>query len=399
VSTQSGRADKPAPGALVRPLTILHLISHMHPGGRAATALRQARLLAGCGHRVLVGCVRGSAAEERARAMGLQVFADFRFRRGFRPAGFWHDCRLVASRCNIHGVDIVHTHHSAESWVGCVGVWLASRRPALIRSRGIVVPVKPHLFNRLLHNQLSDCVVAPSHVIYDQLRALPGFDPGKVALIPDAVDTTRFHPQTDGQPVREEFGVPRDAPFVVMVARLEPVKGHEVFLTALAQLAQTMPDLRALCACDERAPGVLAATVERARAAGLGERTLVFTGLRTDVERVIAAASVIALPSLGSEGSSRVALEAAASGVPVVASAVGCLPEVVEEGVTGMLVPPGDPRALVEALRLLLHDPALARQMGRAARARAETLYHERLMAERLEGLYRRAGERRKGLR
>ena len=81
-----------------------------------------------------------------------------------------------------------------------------------------------------------------------------------------------------------------------------------------------------------------------ARELGCPEDVLAFTGLRDDIEKVIAAATCVALPSLGSEGSSRVALEAAASGVPLVASSVGCLPEVVQDGATGLLVPPGDSR-------------------------------------------------------
>lgn len=375
-----------------RMLTILHLVSLMGLGGRCATALRQARLLAARGHRVLVGCIAGSTAAARSRELGLQVCDGFRFRRGFSPLSFWRDCRLLAGICAARQVEVVHTHLSQETWAACVGVRLCGRRPLLVRSRGVVVPVRPHVFNRLLHNRWSDQVVVPSRVILEHLQSLPGFDPDRVSLLPDGVDLARFSPQADSAPVRAEFGVPPEAPFLVMVARLERVKGHAVFFSALAKLLrdQAVPGLRALCACDERTPGEFDKTVRLARELGCSDQALAFTGMRDAIEKVFAAATCVALPSLGSEGSSRVALETAASGVPIVASAVGCLPEVVQDGETGILVPPGNAEALADALAGLLRDAGHAKEMGRAARKRAEELYDENVMAQRLEEVYLR---------
>ena len=361
-------------------------------GGRAATAVRQARLLALRGHRVLIGCLPGTWAEQRARELKLTVFPEYHFRRGFRPLDYLADCRRLAACCNEHAVDVVHAHVSQESWVACIGAGMARRRPAVIRSRGVVVPIKPHLFNRWLHNRLTDQVVTPSRVIYDRLCALPGFRADKVSCIPDGVDIERFASTHDGAAVRAEFGVGQ-LPLVLMVARLEPVKGHAVFFAALAQLAQRVrdgkaPDFRALCACDERTPGVFAATVAAAKSLGLDAPLLQFTGMRTDIEQFYAAADAVVLPSLGSEGSSRVALEAAAAARPVVASSVGCLPEVIEAERTGMLVPPGDAGALAGALAALLSDRERCRKLGLAARTRAEALYDERRMIEKLEAVY-----------
>jgi glycosyltransferase involved in cell wall biosynthesis len=346
--------------------------------------------LAERGHRVLIGCIGGSTAAQRCREMGLRAIEGFQFRRGFRPLSFWRDCRLLSACCAAERVDVIHAHLSQETWVACVGARLCRPRPVLIRSRGVVVPVRPHVFNRLLHNRFSEHVVVPSRVIYEHLLSLPGFDRRKVSLLPEGVDLSRFSPHADGSTVRAQFNVPPGAPFVVMVARLERVKGHEIFFRALAKLLRerTVPGLRALCACDERAPGAYERTVGQARELGCPGEVLAFTGMRDDIEKVIAAANCMALPSLGSEGSSRVALEAAASGVPLVASSVGCLPEVVQDGATGLLVPPGDPDALAGALARLLNDAARAKQMGQAARRRAEALFDEKVMAERLEQIY-----------
>ncbi|HYG73487.1 MAG TPA: glycosyltransferase family 4 protein [Planctomycetota bacterium] len=387
-----------------RKLTILHLVSLMGIGGRCATALRQMRLLAARGHTVLVGCLPGSTAAERSRAMKLEVFDSFRFKRGFRPLDFFHDTALLRQICDSRKVDVVHAHLSQESWIACLGIGRKrrSQRPAVIRSRGVVVPVKPHAFNRWMHNTLTDHIITPSTVIYDGLRKLPGFDAQKISLIVDGVDTERFKPENDGAAIRAEFNIAPDASLVVMVARLERVKGHEIFFKALAKLVRdnSVPGLRALCACDERTPGMLAKTIEAARAEGLDEKLLQFTGMRGDVENIFAAADVIALPSRGSEGSSRVALEAGASGKPIVATSVGCLPEVIQHGATGMIVkatPPQngsgnlmniDPTEFAAALAGLLKDRAASRQMGEAARKRVKELYDEQKMVERLEAVY-----------
>ena len=378
-------------------LSIFHLVSLMGRGGRAATALRQIRLLSARGHRVTVGCLADSTVEAAAREMGLEVFSDFQFRRGFKVGAFWGDCRRVSTRCDLNKVDILHTHLSQESWAGCFGSRMAARRPVVIRSRGVVVPVKPHYFNRLMHNRWTDHVVAPSRTIFEHLCSLPGFNREKVSLIPDGVDIARFSPQVDGTAIRREFNIPESAPLVVMVARLERVKGHEIFFKAVAEMIRSgkVTGLRALCACDERTPGAYEKTIALARELGADAATLTFTGLRADAEKIIAAADVVALPSLGSEGSSRVALETAASGKPLVASSVGCLPEVVENGVTGLIVPPGDPSALAAALQKVLLDPASARTMGAAARKRAETLFDENIMVERLESLYQNEAAKR----
>jgi glycosyltransferase involved in cell wall biosynthesis len=382
-----------------RALNILHLVSLQGMGGRAATALRQIRLLAARGHHLMVGCLPGTSVESRSRQMGVEVFPDFQFRRGLHPKSFWHDCRRLVEICDTRQVDVIHAHLSQESWVACLAARLPSRRPVVIRSRGVVVKIKPHAFNRLMHNTLTDTVVTPSRVIYDHLCALPGFDATKVLLIADGVDLERFSPANDGGGIRREFGIPPGAPLAVMVARLERVKGHEIFFNALAQLLQNqrVPGLRALCACDERTPGALDAAVRQARELGVPEDVLQFTGMRPDVENIIAAANVIALPSLGSEGSSRVALEAGAGGIPVVASSAGCLPEVIQNGQTGRIVPTGDAAGLADALQELLNDPAAARRMGAAARLRVKSLYGEQQMADQLEALYIRALAQREG--
>jgi glycosyltransferase involved in cell wall biosynthesis len=259
------------------------------------------------------------------------------------------------------------------------------------------VPILPHFFNRFLHNQLTARVIAPSRVIYEHLTHLPGFDVDRTVLLPDGVDLEKFSPKQRSEKIRAEFGVAENVPWIVMVARLQKVKGHEVFFKALRwmldqpSVCDNAPSghFRVLCACDERTPGALDATIKLARDYGVPESLLTFTGMRDDIAAIMASADVLVLPSLGSEGSSRVGLEGGASGVPIVASDVGCLPEVIIHRHTGLIVPKNDPHALGQSLLELCQHLDRARLMGQDALAHITAHYDERVMIERLEDVYR----------
>lgn len=158
------------------------------------------------------------------------------------------------------------------------------------------------------------------------------------------------------------------APFVGVLARLDPVKGHDVVLDAARLLKRGFPELRFLCAGE-------GALLDRLRwqlaPLGLAE-SVRFLGRVPDAWAFLAGCRIGLVASTGSEAVSRAALEWMAAGRPLVATRVGGIPDLVEDGVTGVLVPPGDAPALAGALRDLLSNPARAEAMGRAARERWE---------------------------
>ncbi len=162
-----------------------------------------------------------------------------------------------------------------------------------------------------------------------------------------------------------ELGVSRDVPLVAIVARLVPIKAHEMFLRAAARVRERLPTSQFLVVGDgERRQALETLAGEL----GLGA-SVRFLGWRRDLERVYADAWVVALTSRN-EGSPVSLIEAMAAGRPVVATRVGGVPDLVEEGVTGHLVPPGDADALARAMTDLLLDAGRRRAFGQAARAR-----------------------------
>jgi glycosyltransferase involved in cell wall biosynthesis len=237
-----------------------------------------------------------------------------------------------------------------------------------------------------------DRLVAVSRAIVAKLRS-EGRDTVPVELIYNGVDLSRYDHQEACCTLPEEYGFAAGTPLVGVVARLEPEKGHPTLLEAWAQVLEGVPEARLLIVGEGSRREALE---EQARGLGLlgdecdGDRCVgtrharpgakvVFTGRRDDVPAVTAALDVAVLPSYR-EAQGMVILEAMALSRPVVATSVGGIPEMIEDGVTGMLVPPRDPTALAAAIRRLLDDHPLADTLARAG----HDLVHERFCLERM---------------
>jgi glycosyltransferase involved in cell wall biosynthesis len=206
------------------------------------------------------------------------------------------------------------------------------------------------------------------------------------------VDTERFVPSADRRAeVREQLGIPPEAPVVGTVSSLNPMKGVEHFLDAAALIAAARPETRFVVVGGAPASHRAYGERLRRRADELAlPRPVVFAGERADVERWYPAFDVDLITSLRrSEGTTTTAMEAQACGVPVVATRVAAVAEVVEDGVAGLLVEPEQPRAIAQAVLRLLDDDPLRSRMGGAGRLAAV----ERFDAEHAADVYVEAYE------
>lgn len=208
--------------------------------------------------------------------------------------------------------------------------------------------------------------VSVANAVYlHQDRCLPE---RKIRLIRNGIDVQALQHEIAAQPdPRPEFGIPTGEVLLVCAARLEPQKGHAVLLDALARL-QTEGSISFRLVC--LGEGSLRARLQQqAQCLGLGARVL-FPGYCRHVAAWLAVAGVFVLPS-HYEGLPLAAMEAAAAGCPIVATAVDGTPEVISDGRNGLLVPPGNARALAHALHRLIADPQLRCQLGEHGRQRA----------------------------
>ena len=316
-------------------------------------------------------CPPGSASEERARALDIEVFS-VRMRGDLDAAA---TLRIKAG-LRERDVQLVHLHTGRATWLGG---W-AARAVGLpaITTRRMDRPVRSGVKARLMYEGLTLRTAAISGCVAEQLLA-GGVAPGRVVLIPSAVDPAELAPGRPRGAVRDELGAGPDEVIVLALGALVKRKGHDVLLDALDRL-DPRPIVWIAGDGEERKALEL-------KAGRLGDRVRLL-GKRADVADLLGAVDLVAMPSRA-EGLGVAALEAMAAGRAVVASAVGGLAEVVVEGRTGLLVPPGDAPALAAALGRLVEDADLRTRLGAAGPGRvAEGYLAEQMVASYLE-LYR----------
>jgi glycosyltransferase involved in cell wall biosynthesis len=238
---------------------------------------------------------------------------------------------------------------------------------------------------RVLDRQLiargADRFIAVSREDRRRMIEVEGIPAERTLFIPNGVPPPGPPSAAD---VRAELGIAANTPVIGSVGSLYPVKAFDVFLRAAASLLGEWPDLQVVIAGvgPERA-----ALEDLAGALGLGT-TLRLLGHRTDVPDVLRALDV-AVCSSSSEGCPLSVIEYMQAGLPIVATAVGGIPDLLESGIHGLLVPPRDPQALATALAALLREPARARSMGARARQRQRAEFDIEVLVRRVEDLYR----------
>jgi glycosyltransferase involved in cell wall biosynthesis len=286
--------------------------------------------------------------------------------------------------------DVVHVQHPLERHLFVRHVRRVERQrwPVVVTAHSFFGEHSPAVIETLMAPNLrsADRVIAVNPHIAEQAVEL-GAAPDRVRVIRSGVDTRRFQPR-DRSPARRRLGVPDDTRLVLFVGNLEPRKQVHVLLDALASL----PSGQLAVVGSGESAGVQDQTqrlLRQTRSLGL-ELRVRFLGRVADVELMdwYAAADVFALPS-SSEAQGIVALEAMASGLPVVASAVGGLLGTIDEGSSGFLVPSGDAGALADRLRLLLERPELRAQIGTDARAAVEREFTWQKAVEATSEVYR----------
>ena len=282
-------------------------------------------------------------------------------------------CRTVRAT----GATLLHANGSrAMLYAGLAG--LLTGRPVIWHLR--VWRSDPKL--DWLLARLATRIIAISKAVRARLRPWPAAH-RRCVVVPNALDLEAFVPSRDPESVRRSIGIPSSVHAVGTVGRLVPFKGHEYLLEAFAQLRYDYPAIRLLVVGDGPRR---AALEQQARALAMAE-VVHFTGHREDVPDILSILDVFILPSIA-EDFGRVLIEAMAMERPVVATRGGGVPEIIEHGVSGLLVPPADPVGMADAVRSLLADPVQGRAMGRAGRQCVERQFNLQRHASLVEALY-----------
>ena len=264
--------------------------------------------------------------------------------------------------------DIIHAHDPHGVAMAALALSLGAgskqggRAPALVASRRVDFHLKGNSFSRWKHRQV-DCFIAASEAIRLMLVA-DGIPDEQTVTVHEGIDVERVV-STEAVNVHEAFWLPHDAPVVGNVAALVPHKGQRHLVEAAHLVVQEIPDVRFIILGE----GELREHLERQVREHHLEKHVLLPGFRTDVLGCIKGFDLFVMSSV-TEGLGTSLLDAMAASRPIVATTAGGIPEIVEHGLNGLLVPPRDHPALAAAIVRMLKDPDLRRQMGAAGFAR-----------------------------
>lgn len=293
--------------------------------------------------------------------------------------------RQIAALIRRGRYDVVHVHTfpsslftAAASLIAPKPVYVFSEHNAYNRRRDqpLLKPLDQFIYSR--YHAVIGVSQAATDALIDYLPSLKS----KAYTIPNAIDPARYRlPDAERAAARAELGLTPDEVMIFWAGRLEHVKGIDVLLEAVRCVRPELPQMRVLLA-----GGGTQSDAIQVSAADLHAHVR-FLGFRSDMPKLLAAADICVLPSRW-EGLPISLLEAMAASKPMIASAVGGVPEVIDHARTGWLIPPDDVNALADALRTLIASPDVRAQVGTAARAEVEAHYALETCVERLIHIY-----------
>ena len=359
---------------------VLHLCESSDTGGAESVLVNLVESLDESRYRSVVcllsdGWLKGQLEKRNIETVVIPQPYSFDFRWLFRLY------RLLKER----SIDVMHSHEFATNVYASV----------LSSVTGVPVIATAHGKNyygekwrrRLAYRFVArqSVMVAVSEDLKGFLAQRIGIPPGRIRVVHNGIDLSRYKVQERSYAVRAELGISAGQRVVGTVGNLFAVKGQTYLLRACKAVASAFPDFVLLVAGEGEEWGPL-----EKEASDLGLAANVrFLGFRDDVPSLLQAMDVFVLPSL-SEGLPLSILEALALQKPVVATNVGGIPEILQDGVTGYLVSPRNPESLAEKILLLLRDPQIAANMGRAGRKRVEDAFGLDRMVREYQSLYER---------
>lgn len=370
-----------------RPLRIRHVIDSLGRGGAERLLCAYAPGLARLGHEVDVVVL-----QERNGNFMRQTLEDAGIRVTLAPVSRLRrldQVRALHATLQQGTPDLLHLHLEFASLLGALSA--ARTRTAVVTTlhtlespsdlgwdglrRWLMYQAIAHLSDKLI------CLTDRNAAIARQI----GLGRARITVLPNGVEIEKFDapPQTDRRALRAALGIPLEAPLVTSVCVLRPEKGLDRLVDVVPALLQRVPDVHVLIVGDgpER-PGL----EQRVSANGLTGRVH-FAGYRTDIADLLRASDVFVLPTLF-DAQPTVIMEAMAAGLPVVSTVITGIPDLIDDGVHGTLVPADDRAALASALIALLEDPARAQALGRAGRERVRREFSMTQQIEKLAQLY-----------
>ncbi|SHG42975.1 N-acetyl-alpha-D-glucosaminyl L-malate synthase BshA [Thermosyntropha lipolytica DSM 11003] len=366
----------------MKKIKVLHLIGGGEIGGAERLVLTLLKLLNRDRYEPYLICLCPGPFASLARANGIKADTI-----AMRHKLDISTIRPLREYMRQKGIDIVHTHGVRANLVGRIAAHkeklpvvttFHSRLSYDYDSR--LAALVATLLTRMT-NRYTDRFIAISYAIKEEILAM-GVPDSKLQVIHNGLDTDKFKSNRDEKEVKRELGLSPDKKIVTMIARLHPVKGHKYFILAAREVMQHTKEVQFLIIGE----GSLRPELEQmVRELHLEEEVLM-PGYYNDIEDIYRISDLICVPSL-MEGLGLVVLEAMFFRVPVIATRVGGIPEIIEDGKDGILIPPEDHRALAEKIIRLLEDELLRKRLTDNALKKIEKFTMEN-MTKQVEAIY-----------
>lgn len=346
-------------------LNILQLISVRWYNACAHYAVTLSLGLARRGHSVLVVGDRDGPPIREAKKRGLEVFEEINLSTQ-NPFEFVGNIFRLKDLLTKRNIEIVNVHHGEGHTLGALTKSLNRLRVPLVRTRGDVRPPRNDVFYKWLHRHGTDAVIATNQALRNGYLDRLNMRKEQVSLIPLGIDEKEFKPTGRKSSLRQKYGVGENCIVVGLLGRLSPVKGHLDFIEAAGIVVERFPETRFIIAGGE-AQLTLSGLKRQIDNSGLS-RNFILLGVVEDVRELLEILDVGVVASVGSEAICRQALEYMAFALPVVGTDINAVPETIQDGVNGYVVPPGRPGKMAAAIEKLLLDPDLRRRFGESSR-------------------------------
>ena len=320
------------------------------------------------------GCLQRSGDfVKHFQALNIPITA-FPIRKLYHPETFRQQLKFAAF-LRSERIQIMHSYNFYSNVFAIPAARMAGVPVVLasIRDRGVYLTPAKKLFQKTICS-MADKILVNADSIHDWLQE-EKYPAAKIRVIKNGIDMSLYEEPVRRGELRKEFGIPADAPLIVMLSRLDPKKGVVDFIHAAAQITRLRPEVFYLIAGENLQTQTNSLShdadfhrelIQLVESHGMKDK-IIFAGHRPDVPQILAESTVSVLPS-HSEGLSNTLLESMAAGVPVVATEAGGNPELVRAGITGLLVPPQAPQLLADAIVKILEDKNMARRMSEQSR-------------------------------
>lgn len=328
-----------------------------------------------------IGCRPDSALHRRERSLQSTV-VPIRIAGDIDPITIWKIYRLITHR----RIDLVCAHADKELRVGGLAAWLAG--VPVVVSREMDLPLKDSVLNRFFYTKIASAIMVNSVATMNTLVASAQWlNRDRITVVWKGIDIETFK---RAQPLnlRKEFGLGDNAVIAGFVGRLEEQKGITTLLEAMSGVVERNNRITLIVAGD----GPMKDSVTTFCRDHHLDKNIVLAGFREDIPAFMKGIDFLVMPS-NWEGFGYSAAEAMASGKPVIATNVSSLPEIVQDGTTGILVPPRKPEKLAEAMLALADDVTLREALGGAGARRAEKHFPLSAMLDKVESLFARVAQ------